>query len=310
MLKKIYSIYIAAAFCFILQSSAISQNCKNLDAITTATLKLTNQSNVCETTADLFFTYKETNGERQFFYGITTSYGTNGENIVGSARNTAIKLTGLEPGTQYFFKVIAKYNGSTKYTMTGTFTTNANTVINTPPELIALPDSFEVTADQTATFTVQAKDADKDQLQFTYSNLPAWVTTNDSVITFQPQTGNQPFTFKVSVADGKGGVAQDSMIVWVRPSTDINRHAIKNSLSTSNATINIGKNMVTIPSCSDLTLSVQLFSINGSLVFKHDINIDNHAANIPRELFNVAGTYLCKITGAHTSHQQMLTFRK
>lgn len=93
--------------------------------------------------------------------------------------------------------------------------TIADSGVNIPPELSSLPDTFEVKINQRTTFTVHANDIDKDTLRFSYSGLPSWVTVKDSVLTFEPQTGSQSFTLKVTVTDGKGGTAQDSMVVAV-----------------------------------------------------------------------------------------------
>jgi hypothetical protein len=210
MIKKIYPVFIAAVFGFGLQSSTLAQTCTAVDAITTSTLSLTNQSKVCENTASLVFNYNKTNGTRQFVYGKTTSYGSNGPNLTGGTKNA--NLTGLEPGIKYYFKIDAIYQSKTKYTMTGSFTTN-NPVVG---------------------------------VLSNYQTAPKTIVT-------------------------------------------------------------IGKNMVAIPLSSDRTLCVQLFSVNGALVFKQDVNVANQVASIPRELFRGTGTYLCKITGATTSQKQVVT---
>lgn len=305
MSKKIYTILAIAAFGLGMQTATQAQTCTAVDAITTSTLTLTNQSKVCETTAALKFTCNKTNGSRQFTYGKTTSYGTSGGNATGS-RTPSISLNGLEPGTKYYFKIDAVYEGSTKYTMTGSFTTNTAGAANTPPVLTALPDSMVVKVDSTATFTVKATDADKNPLQFTYPGIPSWVTTKDSVVTFKPVSGSKSFIFKVSVADGKGGTAQDSMKISVlEPKVGIRPMAVASAVP--NTIITIGKNMVAIPSGSDKTLSVQLFSINGALVFKHDVNVINQMGTVPVGLLRGNGTYLCKITGTTTSQKQVVT---
>ncbi len=216
MILKNYPVFIAVAFYFGSQSSALAQTCTAVDAITTSTLNLTNQSKVCENTADLVFTYTKTSGSRTFSYGKTTTYGTNGGNIAGASRTTTIKLTSLESGLKYYFKVDAVYQGSKKYTMTGSFTTNAS-------------------------------------------------------------VGNRPVTVE-SIAP--------------------------------NTIVTIGNNAVAVPSGSDNKLNVQLFSINGSLVLKHDVVVKNRVASLPQGLFCSTGTYLCRITGATTSHNQIITIVK
>jgi hypothetical protein len=210
MIKKIYSVFVAAVFVFGMQSSVFAQTCTAVDAITSGTLTLTNQSKVCETTASLIFTYNKSKGTRQLVYGKTTSYGTNGPNLINGAKNA--DLTGLESGTKYYFKIEGIYSGSLKYTMTGSFSTNKSAV----------------------------------------------------------------------------GV-------------------LKTYQTTPKTIVSIGKNIVAIPLSSDRTLCVQLFSVNGALVFKHDVNVANQVASIPSELFRGTGTYLCKITGATTSQKQVVT---
>jgi hypothetical protein len=93
--------------------------------------------------------------------------------------------------------------------------TIADSGVNIPPEIYSLPDTFEVKTNQKTTLTVHARDVDKDSLKFNCANLPLWVSFKDSVVTFEPQTGSQSFTLKVSVSDGKGGVTQDSVFVVV-----------------------------------------------------------------------------------------------
>jgi hypothetical protein len=213
MIKKIYPVFVAALFGLGLQSSAVAQTCAAVDAITSGTLKLLNTSKVCETTAALVFSFNKTGGSRQLVYGKTTSYGTNGPNLINSTKTA--NLTGLEPGTKYYFKIDGVYKTALEYTMTGSFTTNASVGV-----------------------------------QVAMNGAP--------------------------------------------PST----------------IITLGKNMVAIPLSSDKTLCVQLFSINGALVFKQNVNVANQAASIPSELFRGTGAYLCKITGANTSQKQVVTILK
>lgn len=213
MIKKNYPVFVAVVLGLGLQFSALAQTCTPVDAITTSTLNLTSQSKACVNAADLIFTYSKTNGSRTLSYGKTTSYGTNGGNIAGASRTTTIQLTSLESGTKYYFKVDAVYQGSTKYTMTGSFTTNA-------------------------------------------------------------AVGNQPVTMKIVVP---------------------------------NTTIILGNNSVIIPSNTDSKLNIQLFSINGSLVLKYDVTLNNRVASIPQDLFSGSGTYLCRITGATTLQNQTVT---
>jgi hypothetical protein len=207
---KMSPVLVTVGFGLMLQFSTLAQTCTAVDAITTSTLKLTDQSKVCETTASLVFTYNKTNGARQFVYGKTTSYGTNGPNITGSIKTA--DFTSLEQGTKYYFKIDGVYKNVTEYTMTGSFTTNKSAV------------------------------------------------------------------------------------------------GVLNSSQTAPKTlISIGKNMVAIPLSLDRTLCVQLFSVNGALVFKQDVNVANQVATIPGELFRGTGAYLCKITGTTTSQKQLIT---
>jgi hypothetical protein len=210
---KMSTVFAAVLFGLVLQFSTLAQTCTPVDAITSGTLKLVSPSKVCETTASLVFTYNKTNGARQFVYGKTTSYGTNGPNITGGIKTA--DLTGLEQETKYYFKIDGVYQGSTKYTMTGSFTTNkpAVGVLNTSQEL-------------------------------------------------------------------------------------------------ANTFVSIGNNLVAIPLSSDKTLTVQLFSVNGALVFKQDINVASQVASIPDDVFSGNGMYLCKITGATTSKKQVITILK
>lgn len=213
---KMCPFFVAVVFGLMSQFTAQAQTCTAVDAITTSTLKLTNGSKACESTADLIFTYTKTNGSRPFSYGKTTAYGTNGGDVSGATRTTTIKLTGLEKGTKYYFKVEGIYAdaGGLQYTMIDSFTTNASA--GTKPVSI----------------------------------------------------NHEPVTL-----------------------------------------INIGKTAVAIPYGSDNNLKVQLFSMNGSLVFKDDISTENCVASIPLH-FNNAGIYLCRVSGATTLQNQVVTILK
>ncbi|HEX2956571.1 MAG TPA: two-component regulator propeller domain-containing protein, partial [Chitinispirillaceae bacterium] len=103
--------------------------------------------------------------------------------------------------------------------------TIADSGVNIPPELISFPDTFEVKTNQKATFTIHAKDVDNDTLRYSYLSLPDWVTSKDSVVTFEPKTSSQSFTLFISVSDSKGGTVNDSMVVVVSIPTG----SIKNS---------------------------------------------------------------------------------
>jgi hypothetical protein len=213
MIKKIYPVFVAVVFGLGLQSSTLAQTCTAVDAVTTSTLTLTNQSKVCETTASLIFTFSKTGGSRQLVYGKTTSYGTNGPNLINSAKTA--NLTGLQSGTKYYFKIDGIYKTVLQYTMTGSFTTNA-------------PVGVQVNMNSAAPTTI----------------------------------------------------------------------------------ITIGKNIVAIPSGSDNTINVQLFSLDGTLVFKHDFTVENRIVSIAQELFSGTGTFLCRITGKTTLQNQMITIVK
>ncbi|HEX2958222.1 MAG TPA: T9SS type A sorting domain-containing protein [Chitinispirillaceae bacterium] len=213
----IFSLSFAAVTALMLSHPiSAQQKCQNLDAITTASLELTNQSKICETTADFYFTYNETNGSRIFSYGTTTEYGSNGGDIAGNSRSKTINLTGLQPDTKYYFKVVGEYKTRTRYTMTGTFTTQ----------------------------------------------------TSGSAV-FNDQTDSRQITL-----------------------------------------ISIGNNSISVPQSNDKVLTVELYSIDGKQIMKHKLTVGSLSAFVPLQLTNGTGTYLCRITGPHTTFSQKVVLSK
>ncbi len=214
--KKIYPVFIAAVIGFGLQSSALAQTCTAVDAITTSTLSLTNQSKVCETTASLVFTYRKTNGTRQFVYGKTTSYGTNGPNLTGGTKTA--NLTGLEPGTKYYFKIDAVYKNSKKYTMTGSFTTNGGTTTTAPAFAQA---SIAVACTTSKVRTITASATGTAPITYTLSGQPSWITINGATITFAPVSGSTNATVTLKATNSAGSANQTLNVTVFTPSTEV-----------------------------------------------------------------------------------------
>jgi hypothetical protein len=213
MIKKIYPVLIAAAFVFGMQSSALAQTCTAIDAITSGTLTLTNQSKVCETTASLIFTYNKGKGSRQLVYGKTTSYGTNGPNLINGLKTA--DLTGLESGTKYYFKIDGIYQNQTKYTMTGSFTTNGGST-STAPAFAQASRAVACTTSKVMTITASATGTAP--IVYTLSNQPPWITINGSTITFAPVSGSANATVTLKATNSAGSANQTLNVTVFTPS--------------------------------------------------------------------------------------------
>jgi hypothetical protein len=214
MIKKIYSALIAAVLVFGIQSSAVAQTCTAIDAVTSGTLTLTNQSKVCETTASLIFTYNKSKGTRQLVYGKTTSYGTNGPNLINGLKTA--ELTGLEPGTKYYLKVDGVY-GSLKYTLTGSFTTNGGST-STAPAFAQASIAVPCTTSKVKTITASATGTAP--ITYTLSNQPSWITINGATITFAPVSGSTNATVTLKATNSAGSANQTLSVTVFTPSTE------------------------------------------------------------------------------------------
>jgi hypothetical protein len=215
MIKKIFPALIAVVFGFGLQSSAQAQTCTTVDAITTSTLSLTNQSKVCETTASLVFTYNKNNGTRQFEYGKTTSYGTNGPNLTGGTKTA--NLTGLEPGTKYYFKIDGFYQNRSRYVMTGSFTTNGGAA-TTAPAFAQASIAVACTTSKVKTFTAAATGTAP--ITYSLSGQPSWITISGTTITFAPVSGSTNATVTLKATNSAGSANQTLNVTVFTPSTE------------------------------------------------------------------------------------------
>jgi hypothetical protein len=265
MIKKIYSVLVAAAFVFGIQSPALAQTCTAVDAITTSTLSLTNQSKVCETTASLVFTYNKNNGTRQFVYGKTTSYGTNGPNLTGGTKNA--NLTGLEPGTKYYFKIDGFYQNRTRYTMTGTFTTNGGTT-STAPAFAQASIAVACTTSKVSTITASATGTAP--ITYSLTGQPSWITINGATITFAPVSGSANATVTLKATNSAGSANQTLNVTVFTPSVEtapaFAQPTIAVACTTSKVSTIIASATGTAPITYSLTGQPSWITINGATI--------------------------------------------
>jgi hypothetical protein len=269
VIKKIYSAFVAAAFVFGMQSSSHAQTCKAIDAITSGTLKLTNQSQVCETTASLVFTYTSKGGSRVFNYGKTTSYGSIGGDISGPVKNATktISLTGLESGTTYYFKIDGIY-GSLKYTMTGSFTTNSSTPPVIAPTFAQTSIAVPCTTSKTRTHIASATGTAP--ITYTLSNQPPWITINGSTITFAPVSGSTNATVTLTATNRVGSASQTLNVTVFTPPTETAPSFAQTSIAvpctTSKTRTHIASATGTAPITYTLSNQPPWITINGSTI--------------------------------------------
>lgn len=139
------------------------------------------------------------------------------KNNIENFRKTLWNYKNLPPSQYYQVKLSSV--GNPALFDTSAYFTIADSGVNIPPEIMFLPDTLLVKKNEQTTLTIHASDPDRDTLKFTYTNLPSWTAARDSVLTFEAVTGSESFTFTVTVSDGKGGAAVDSVKVVVDPST-------------------------------------------------------------------------------------------
>jgi len=76
---------------------------------------------------------------------------------------------------------------------------------NSPPAIIAIPDTIEIDENQTYKDTISATDPDNDAITFTFKNLPTWGSSTDSILTLTPTANDDSVTITIIASDGKGG---------------------------------------------------------------------------------------------------------
>jgi len=95
------------------------------------------------------------------------------------------------------FKVTAS-DGAASSQLTVTVNVNAT---NDPPQITSSA-SANATEDIYFSYTATATDPDGDNLSYTFSDYPAWMTPNNYQISGTPREGNTSTSFKITVSDG------------------------------------------------------------------------------------------------------------
>jgi hypothetical protein len=287
--------------------SFAAETCQTIDAITKSTLSLLATSQVCETAATLNWKYNKTNGSRTLSYGKTDSYGTSGGNVTSGSPT---KLTGLTPNTTYYFKVDNIYQGTNRYTLSGTFKTSTGASVVTAPTITS-PTAVTCTTGTIKTYTATATDPANKTVTFSYSKspsgaLPAWITSSGAALTLKPENSSQNTAVRIIASNGTAADTQDLAITVVAATGVRNR-----TISCKQRTVNIGNTPVYIPFINEKTITVSLFSLDGSLAMKQVVSVQNANRNASVSLSpGINGTYMCKITSQSGEFSQKIVLQK
>jgi hypothetical protein len=99
----------------------IMAQCNTIDAVTTASFKITG-GQACSTFTKLNWTFSKSNGTLIIKWGTSTSYGTQ-KSVYAS---NPISITDLTPGTMYYYAVDGTYQGKTHQYTRSSFTTSGS----------------------------------------------------------------------------------------------------------------------------------------------------------------------------------------
>jgi hypothetical protein len=223
------------------------------------------------TTLKILWDYQGPVGKVKLQYRKGQSSWVSIKDSIDNVKNHNWVLLNVSPSTEYQVRISAVtdplvFDTSARFTI-------VDTGVNIPPELTPLPDTFEVKTNQKTTFTIHAKDVDKDTLRFNFSALPDWVTFKDSVITFEPKTSSPSFIFNVTVSDGKGGTVKDSMVVVVSIPTENLKKSTTDNYKYSLLRNGSGKLVLQLHNNS-ASVTASLYDLNGQKVgeFKNEGN--------------------------------------
>jgi hypothetical protein len=231
--------------------------------------------------------YKGPIGAVKLEYRIGQNSWTVIQNNVNNNRKSNWVISTLKPSDKYQIKISSVENPAV-FDTSARFTI-VDTGVNIPPELTPLPDTIEVKTNQKTTFTIHAKDVDKDTLRFNFSALPDWVTSKDSVITFEPKISSQSFTFNVTVSDGNGGTVKDSMVVVVSIPTENLKKSTTDNYKCSLLRNGTGKLVLQLHNNS-ASVTASLYNLTGQKVgeFKNEgnqITFSSHNSKIEGRMF-------------------------
>ncbi|MCW8966285.1 MAG: hypothetical protein OQK82_06335 [Candidatus Pacearchaeota archaeon] len=263
-----------------------SQDCNDIDAVTTASFKITG-GQACSDYANLDWTYRRSNGEMNIEWGTSQAYGS--QKSVYESK--PIRLTGLTPNTTYYYHVWGIWRNSTYEYTKSSFTTAGGTPPNEPPQITS-DEAVSCTTETAITYTITAEDPDQDVVTFSVENLPDWITLNGETLTFEPTSESSDTELKIIASDGKEGLDTLDLTVTVVHVTSVTMQ--RNMRSP--VTLFFGKTRLNVPAAYGQSLTIALYSLNGSRIMRKVLKVTegmNTGSLLPEAI--VPGIYLVRV---------------
>jgi hypothetical protein len=172
-----------------------------------------------------------------------------------------------------------------------------STSTNEPP-VISSATAVTCTTGSTSTYTVTATDPDNDQVTFTVSGQPNWITFASPALTLTPVTGSTNDTVTVIAADGKGGLDTLNLEITIVPSTAV----IAGSAKMQKHTLTFGKSPISLPFTIDRLTTVTLYALNGTKVMERPLIAGTGNTLAPISAVGIVpGSYMLRISNPVSS---------
>jgi hypothetical protein len=211
-------------------------------------------------------------------------------------------VTGSQNAT---VKIIAS-NGTADDTQNLTITVVEGVTIL--PPAITSDASLACTTNTVKTYTATATGGLPISFTFkslTFGTLPSWMSASNATLTLSPLSSSQSSTVKVIATNSVSADTLD-LAVTVVPTTAVNKHAVSGKYFT----VNIGSTPISIPFSNEKTITVSLYSLDGSLVLKKDVTAKNAKSSSVSFNTHLSGTYMCKITSRSGELSQRIVLQK
>jgi hypothetical protein len=288
---------------FVYGQTLFAQTCNTIDAITSSTkdMSVVAVSQACETTASIKWTEKHGDGSGYCEYGTSTNYGIKVDISGGSG---TVSITGLTASTKYYYHFYMSKGSDICNRLLGSFTTTAGAVVVQPPTITSAA-AVSCTTSTTKTYTATATDPANMVVTFTFSGQPSWITSSGAVLTLKPVIGSQNTTVTI-IASNDAASDTQNLAVTVVPATGV----LNRATTEKQFIINIGSTPIYIPFHNEKTITVSLFSLDGSLVLKKVVTVKNAKNSSVSFNTHLSGTYMCKITSRSGEISQRIVLQK
>ncbi len=174
-------------------------------------------------------------------YGTATNNYTINQSNSNYLTAHSISLNGLTSSTKYYYQVVSK-DSSANIAQSSEYSFTTLGGVNTAPVLGAIGNKT-VVKDSLLTFTVNATDADSNNLTYSISTLPTGATFVNKVFSWTPANiGSYPIT--ITVNDGSGGIDTETITITVNPAIIIDTIAPSSIIDLTGS--NITSNSITL----------------------------------------------------------------